>query len=74
MKVVVYGTPNCMQCKFTRAVLDKMELMYEYIDITIDNDAADDVRTMGYQVLPVVIAGSEQWCGFKLEKLRGLRK
>lgn len=73
MNIVVYGKPNCAKCRFTRAILDKMELTYEYIDITQDPDAAHDVRLMGYRVLPVVVANGESWCDLRVDKLDGLK-
>lgn len=84
MTIVIYGKPDCTKCTFTRAILDKMITLgqlpggYEYIDITKDPDAAQDVQDMGYRVLPVVVASrngqSESWCDLRVDKLDGLRE
>lgn len=78
MNIVVYGKPDCIQCHWTRKELDKMELIYEYIDVTIDRDAARDVNRMGYTAMPVVVVSNsrrvEKWAGLKLDRLRLLKE
>jgi glutaredoxin len=63
--------------------LDKLELRYDVIDVTLDRAAEKDVRNMeidGKPVmqLPVVIVSNSKrtvrWSGFRLEKIRGLRE
>jgi glutaredoxin len=62
--------------------LDKMELRYEIIDVTLDRAAERDVKKMvidGKPVMgyPVVVVSNrrrtERWAGFKLDKIRGLK-
>lgn len=81
MKIVVYTKPNCIQCRYTKERLDGMGLVCETIDVTQDDDAAEAVKHMGFgdhpQMPVVVVTGSqrtEQWAGFKIDKLRGLKE
>lgn len=75
MTVVVYSKPNCMQCNFTKEFLTNNQVEFKEIDITQDAAAMAEVKEMGFQTLPVVVAdGFEPWFGFRpdmLERLAG---
>lgn len=49
--------------------LDKHGVPYVYRDVTEDPAAHAEVVTLGYQALPVVVAGDMHWCRFRLSKL-----
>jgi glutaredoxin len=81
VKIVVYGHSECVQCEWTLKWLDRLEHDYQYIDIRKDADAENDVKTMGFgdhPTLPVVVVSNrsrtEKWAGFKIDKIKGLRK
>jgi glutaredoxin-like protein NrdH len=81
VKIVVYGKPSCVQCRYTRTELDKLGLIYESLDVTKDAAAQQDARrladTLG-RTLPIVVVsyangqGSQSWAGFQPDKIRGL--
>ena len=71
--VEVYGKPGCMQCKFTVKELEKQDIPHQYIDISVNEVAAEQVKSMGFTTLPVVVAGESKWAGLKLDNIRGLR-
>lgn len=76
LNIVVYSTPNCAMCRYTKKQFDTLGLSYQDIDITQDEDAAKDVRrilqTLGSNLLPVVVTDNETWSGFRINKIRAL--
>lgn len=72
--ITVYSKPACVQCDATKRHLKKLNLEFETIDITQDQEAYDKVISLGFQAAPVVIAGEESWSGYQPEKLDGLVK
>lgn len=72
MAITVYSKPNCVQCSATYRALDKAGLSYETVDITLDADALEQVRSLGYAQAPVVMAGGDHWSGFRPDKIKAL--
>lgn len=72
MNVTVYSKPACVQCTATYRALDRKGVNYEVIDISIDEDALQTVKGLGYMQLPVVVAGPEHWAGFRPDKISTL--
>ena len=72
--ITVYTLPNCVQCDTTKRLMDTLELSYETVDLTKNPEAATIVRAMGYQQAPVVVAGDQHWSGFRIEKIKALKK
>ncbi|KOF15203.1 glutaredoxin [Ensifer adhaerens] len=72
MNVTVYSKPACVQCTATYRALDRQGVNYEVIDISIDEDALQTVKGLGYMQLPVVVAGPEHWAGFRPDKISAL--
>ncbi|NRP20786.1 Glutaredoxin-like protein NrdH [Ensifer adhaerens] len=72
MNVTVYSKPACVQCTATYRALDRKGVNYEVIDISIDEDALQMVKGLGYMQLPVVVAGPEHWAGFRPDKISAL--
>ena len=72
MAITVYSKPNCVQCSATYRALDKAGLRYETVDISLDVEALEQVRTLGYAQAPVVVAGEDHWSGFRPDKIKTL--
>ncbi|OCP18268.1 MULTISPECIES: glutaredoxin-like protein NrdH [unclassified Ensifer] len=72
MNVTVYSKPACVQCTATYRALDRQGVNYEVIDISIDEDALETVKGLGYMQLPVVVAGPDHWAGFRPDKISTL--
>lgn len=81
MKIVVYTKPQCVQCRYTKALLDQLHLIFTALDVTKDDAAAQDARQLAYELgttLPFVVVshangkGRQQWAGFIPDKIRGL--
>jgi glutaredoxin-like protein NrdH len=71
--VVVYTKPECVQCTYTKKLLDEHQIPYETKDVTTDREARKLVEASGNYQLPMVVHGQDVWHGFRPEKLRGLR-
>lgn len=75
VRVRVFGRAGCQQCRMTRMVLDRAGIPYQDIDVDrLGDDAADRLRDLGFQQLPVVQApGMDPWSGFQPAKLDELK-
>lgn len=73
MKVTVYSKPDCVQCDSTKRLMDREGIEYTSVDITQDKEAYDYVLGLGYQAVPVVVAGEQHWYGFRAERVKGLK-
>ncbi len=72
MKIIVYSTANCSQCRMTYKALDRAGIEYEVIDLSQDIDTADKLREQGFRQAPIVMAGTETWSGFRPDKISAL--
>ena len=72
MSITVYTTPSCVQCNATKRALAKAGMAYEEIDLTVDADALEAVKALGYQQAPVVFADGDHWSGFRPDKIKAL--
>lgn len=68
-EITLYTRPGCQPCKATKRKLDALGATYRVIDVTEHPDAADYVRSLGYNGVPVVVAGEDHWHGFSPDKL-----
>ena len=71
-KVTVYSKTACGKCVFTKKWLESKGIPYEEKRTDLDDDARNEVIEMGYQELPVVVAGHEHWSGYQPDKLEEL--
>ena len=72
MAITIYSKPNCVQCTATYRALDKAGLSYETVDISLDAQALEQVKSLGYAQAPVVVAGADHWSGFRPDKIKTL--
>ncbi|MFJ8451968.1 glutaredoxin-like protein NrdH [Aerococcus viridans] len=71
--VTVYTKPNCMQCNFTKKYLTEKEIEFQTIDITESEEALAEVKGMGFQAVPVIVAENEEaFYGFQPDRLAKL--
>ena len=73
MSITVYSKPVCVQCTATYRALDRLGVAYEIVDVSQDGAALEKVRSLGYQQVPVVIAGDDHWSGFRPDKIGSLQ-
>lgn len=72
MRVTVYSTPNCVQCKQTKAMFDRAGVVYDSIDLTQHPELADQFKEAGHTQAPIVMAGEQTWSGFRHSKITAL--
>lgn len=73
MTITVYSKPNCPACKGTYRALDKAGLLYDTIDISLDEAARDYVVGLGHTEAPVVmLSNGESWSGYRPDRIKGL--
>lgn len=73
-KITVYGKPGCQGCKATTKKLDNLELPYQYLDISVNEVAHQEVKSLGYSGVPVVVTNSGHWAGYSPDRLKGLKQ
>lgn len=71
-KVTVYSKPACVQCNATYRALDNAGVDYDVVDMSVDPDALEYVRGLGFVQAPVVVAENNSWSGFQPEKIKSL--
>lgn len=72
MPVVIYTLPSCVQCDTTKRMLQKIDVAYREVDLSVNEEAYQMVKALGYSAAPVVIAGEEHWSGFRPDKIQSL--
>jgi glutaredoxin-like protein NrdH len=73
VNIAVYSRPECVQCDYTKKLLDGIPLSYTEFDIDADPAARKMVEDSGKTQLPMVVAGDQVWHGFKPAKIRALK-
>ena len=71
--ITVYTKLGCGTCDATKVWLNRNKIDYIPIDIELDRHARAFVESLGYTQMPVVVAGSDHWCGFRIDKLAALK-
>lgn len=72
MSIIIYTKPDCVQCNATYRALDRQGIDYRVVDLTEDLQALNHVKSLGYQQVPVIIAGDDHWSGFRPDKIGAL--
>lgn len=67
--VTVYTKPACVQCNATYRALDKKGIPYNSLDISVDEEALERLKALGFQQAPVVEAPIGSWSGFNPTKI-----
>ncbi|WP_040313039.1 glutaredoxin-like protein NrdH [Gleimia coleocanis] len=72
MAIIVYSKPMCVQCDATKRALTKQNLDFEVIDMSLDLEALEFVKSLGYVQAPVVMAGDQHWSGYRPDLIKQL--
>ena len=67
-------TSGCQQCVATKKHLDRQGTPYAVRYVDEDPAAADWVKLLGYQSVPVVMVGDMHWSGYRPDKLNELQR
>jgi glutaredoxin len=75
MKILtVYTKPGCQYCVAAKTYLDENSIDYVEIDITLNEDKADWLRSQGHKSLPVIYAGDQPLVNGGWNVLKTMRK
>ena len=77
MKITVYSTPKCVQCKMTKDWLDDHGIEFDPVDLPSAPESVQEaVMALGYLRAPVVIVNDngdtqneKHWYGFRPDLL-----
>ena len=77
MTVTVFTKPGCQQCNATYRALGKQGIEFNTVDVTVDLEAGERLRELGFQQLPVVETDHEDealriWTGFVPDNIKAL--
>ena len=72
MSVIVYSNPNCQACEQTKRFLTVKGIEFEAKMIQDSPEVFALIEEKGYASAPVVVAGTDSWAGFRLDKLNTL--
>ncbi|UCD15368.1 MAG: thioredoxin family protein [Candidatus Omnitrophota bacterium] len=73
MEVKVYSTPTCPYCKMLKQYLDSKSITYQNFDVSVDNEALDQmVKVSGQMGVPVIVVGDEVIVGFEKARIDSL--
>jgi glutaredoxin-like protein NrdH len=53
-------------------MMQKIDIDYQEVDLSADEDAYNMIKALGYTAAPVVFAGEEHWSGFRPERIQSL--
>ena len=71
MKVIVYTTPTCPYCVRAKQFLKENNILFENIDVSIDEKAAEEmVEKSGQMGVPVLDIDGKIIVGFDKEQIR----
>ncbi|MDT0178023.1 glutaredoxin-like protein NrdH [Pantoea sp. RRHST58] len=72
MRIIIYTKDHCVQCNATKQAMDRHGIACQLINLDAQPDAAADLKALGYRQVPVVMAGSDHWSGFRPDKIAAL--
>ena len=71
-KVKVYSTPTCPYCVRVKQFLKESKVVFDDIDVSRDQDAAQEmIKRSGQMGVPVIDIDGELIVGFDREKIKG---
>lgn len=57
---LVYGKPSCPNCLKAKSLLEKIDATYQYIDVTVVNEAYDYLLNQGHRSVPQVYISGDK--------------
>ncbi len=72
-QVKIYSTPTCPYCQRAKAYLKEKNVPFEDIDVSVNQEAADEmIKISGQMGVPVIAIGDKVIVGFDKNKLEEL--
>lgn len=73
MKVTVYTTPGCMQCKTLMRKLDREQVVYDVMNLEQHPELTEQFKELGMTQAPIVLTSDElSFSGFRPDKINQL--
>lgn len=78
--IIVLCKPECVQCHYTKEKLTEYRVPFFEADVSTDHNARDLAASTGFTTAPIVVVRDtagviiDTWAGFKIEKIRGLKR
>jgi glutaredoxin-like protein NrdH len=76
VKITVYSTPDCRQCKMTKNWLNTKGVSFDEVDLSESPADLEAVKALGYGSAPVVLVNDDgdtqnekHWFGFRPDLL-----
>lgn len=70
--VTVYTKPSCVQCNATYRRLESKGIEFQVVDMSVDEEALEKAKELGYAQAPVVFAGDQHWSGYRPDLIDSL--
>ena len=74
VRIKVYGTERCAQCKGVQEYLKQKDIDFDYVDVNQDDAALEEVKAIGALSLPVIKKGNKYCIGFNVKSLEEVIK
>ncbi len=72
MDITVYSKPQCVQCDATYRALNRAGIPYRSIDVSVDAEALEYIKSLDYNQVPVVIVGDKHWSGYRPDRIQAV--
>lgn len=72
MQVAVYSQPGCQPCAGVKQLLGMSGVEFTEYDVSTDMDRLDEVISMGYKGVPVVVTDKGHVGGLDIKKIKEL--
>ena len=72
MRIIIYTKDNCVQCNATKNAMDRKGIDYQLINLDTQPEAIDNLKSLGYRQVPVVMTQDDHWGGFRPDKIASL--
>ena len=70
-KILIYSTPTCPYCKMTKQFLAQNNIIFEDIDVSVNETATEEmIRKSGQMGVPVIDIDGEIIIGFDKERIK----
>jgi len=68
-KVIVYTTPNCMQCKTLQKTLDRRGVIFDTINLEQHPEMMEQLQELGFSQAPIVSMDGFSFSGYRPAKI-----
>jgi glutaredoxin-like protein NrdH len=72
--LTIYSRFGCSACDATKRYCARHGIDFLEVNVALDAGARAFVERLGYVSVPVCVAGTEHWSGFRPDRLRGLTR